>query len=88
MHRMILGSKEMAEGPFGAVIGFSKIELIAVTNRKAQKIFRGRIWGDTGFVHLGLDVHDMSSLQQQLVHQNIEFKCDMRFFSKDTEIPM
>ncbi|MEY3505155.1 MAG: hypothetical protein RL349_1753 [Bacteroidota bacterium] len=76
VQRMILGTKEMAEGPFGAVIGFSKVELIAVSNRKAQKIFRGRIWGDTGFVHLGLDVQDMSSLQQQLLHRHIEFECD------------
>jgi catechol 2,3-dioxygenase-like lactoylglutathione lyase family enzyme len=76
VQRLILGTKEMAEGPFGAVIGFSKIELIATTQRKGLKIFRGRIWGDTGFVHLGLDVHDMRNLQKQLSRNHIEFKCD------------
>lgn len=76
VERVILGTKEMATGPFGAVIGFSKIELIAVTQRKAQKIFRGRIWGDTGFVHLGLDVFDMVVLQQKLLAKGIEVKCD------------
>jgi catechol 2,3-dioxygenase-like lactoylglutathione lyase family enzyme len=76
LHRVILGTKKEAEGPFGGLIGFSKIELIASTQRKGQKIYRGRIWGDTGFVHLGLDVHDMSSLQQELSRNNIEFKCN------------
>ena len=76
VERVILGTKEIATGPFGAVIGFSKIELLAVPHRKAQKIFRGRIWGDTGFVHLGLDVFDMVVLQQKLLANRIDMKCD------------
>ncbi len=76
VERLILGTKEMATGPFGAVIGFSKIELIAAPHRNAQKIFRGRIWGDTGFVHLGLDVFNMTGLQSELKANAIEVHCD------------
>lgn len=76
LERVILTSNEPAKGPFGGVIGFSKIELICTPQRKGQKIFRGRIWGDIGFVHLGLDVYDMRGLQAQLKTNGIEFNCD------------
>lgn len=74
--RVILGTKTAAEGPFGAVIGCSKLELISTPNRKGQKIFRNRIWGDVGFVHIGLDVLDMKGLAARLAQNDIQFKCD------------
>lgn len=74
--RVILGTKTAAEGPFGAVIGYSRLELIATPNRKGQKIFRNRIWGDVGFVHIGFDIFDMKGLAERLAQNNIEFKCD------------
>jgi catechol 2,3-dioxygenase-like lactoylglutathione lyase family enzyme len=74
--RVILGTKTAAEGPFGAVIGYSTLELIATPNREGQKIFRNRIWGDVGFVHIGLDIFDMKGLAERLAQNNIAFKCD------------
>lgn len=74
--RVILGTKTAAQGPFGAVIGYSKLELISTPNRKGQKIFRNRIWGDVGFVHIGLDVVDMRGLAAQLAQKNIQLQCD------------
>ncbi len=76
VERVILGTKEPARGPFGAVIGSSKIELICSHKRPVQKIFRGRIWGDIGFVHLGLDVFDMAGLQSELKANAIDIHCD------------
>lgn len=76
VQRVVLSTRHAAEGPFGALIGYTQIELICTPNRKGQKIFRGRIWGDTGFVHLGLDVCDMTSLQGKLIANNIAIDCD------------
>lgn len=76
IERVILSTQNSASGPFGAVIGFSKIELVCTHKRKTQKIYRGRIWGDTGFVHLGLDINDMKGLQQKLLLNNVVFHCD------------
>lgn len=76
VERVILGTKEPARGPFGAVIGSSIIELICSHKRPRQKIFRGRIWGDIGFVHLGLDVFDMAGLQKELKANAIDIHCD------------
>lgn len=76
VQRVILTTSQMAKGPFGAVIGYSLIELICTPQRIGQKIFRGRIWGDVGFVHIGLDVFDMRGLADVLAQKNIQFKCD------------
>jgi catechol 2,3-dioxygenase-like lactoylglutathione lyase family enzyme len=76
VQRVILTTSQLAKGPFGAVIGYSLIELICTPQRIGQKIFRGRIWGDVGFVHIGLDVFDMRGLAEVLAQKNIQFKCD------------
>ncbi|MFM7005954.1 MAG: VOC family protein [Flavobacteriales bacterium] len=76
VQRVILSTAKPAEGPFGAMIGYSQLELICTPQRKGQKIFRCRIWGDTGFVHLGLDICDMKGLQLELQSQQIKFACD------------
>lgn len=76
VQRVILTTSQVAKGPFGAVIGYSLIELICTPQRIGQKIFRGRIWGDVGFVHIGLDVFDMRGLADVLAQKNIQFKCD------------
>lgn len=76
VQRVILTSSQVSKGPFGAVIGYSLIELICTPLRVGQKIFRGRIWGDVGFVHIGLDVVDMRGLAAQLAQKNIQLQCD------------
>lgn len=74
--RLILRTARPAAGPFGAVIGYTQLELICTPQRKVQKIFRGRIWADTGFVHLGLDVLNMKGLQALFVGKGIPIRCD------------
>jgi catechol 2,3-dioxygenase-like lactoylglutathione lyase family enzyme len=76
VQRVILTTSQMAKGPFGAVIGYSLIELICTPMRVGQKIFRGRIWGDVGFVHIGLDVFDIRGLAEGLAQKNIQLQCD------------
>ncbi|MEN9700477.1 MAG: hypothetical protein RLZZ301_1675 [Bacteroidota bacterium] len=75
-HRIILSTEQAATGGFGEVIGFSQIELIQAQDRTASKIFKGRIWGDIGFVHLGFDVLGMKALEQKCLEAGFPFLCD------------
>jgi catechol 2,3-dioxygenase-like lactoylglutathione lyase family enzyme len=72
---MIVPSKP-AGGGFAKVTGRNHIELIQVLDRVPNKIFKGRIWGDLGIVHLGLDVKGMKRLGEQLSAKGFPFTCD------------
>ncbi len=74
--RVLLQPSRPAGGGFAKVTGINHIELIQVLSRTTKKIFKGRIWGDLGFVHLGLDVKGMKILEQQLSAKGFPFTCD------------
>ncbi len=74
--RVMLRPSKPTGGGFAKVTGTNYIELIQVLSRKPKKIFKGRIWGDLGFVHLGLDVKGMKQLGQQLAAKGFPFTCD------------
>jgi catechol 2,3-dioxygenase-like lactoylglutathione lyase family enzyme len=63
-------------GGFAKVIGKTFIELIQALDREPNRIFKGRIWGDSGFVHLGLDVKNMADLGSELDAAGFGFRCD------------
>jgi len=49
-----------------------------LTDRKPVKIYADRLWGDTGFVHLGFDVRNMPSLGEKLSSEGHGFTCDTK----------
>jgi catechol 2,3-dioxygenase-like lactoylglutathione lyase family enzyme len=63
-------------GGFAKVIGNTFIELVQCLDRTPARIFKGRIWGDSGFVHLGLDVKKMEELGKDLELAGFGFRCD------------
>jgi catechol 2,3-dioxygenase-like lactoylglutathione lyase family enzyme len=60
--RVLLVASKPTGGGFAKVTGSNCIELVQALDRIPKKIFTGRIWGDLGFVHLGLDVKGMKML--------------------------
>ncbi len=74
--RVMLKPSKPVGGGFAKVTGTNYIELIQVMSRQPKKIFKGRIWGDLGFVHLGLDVKGMKELEKELTNQGFPFTCD------------
>lgn len=74
--RVLLTPSKPTGGGFAKVTGKNYIELIQVLDREPIKIFKGRIWGDTGFAHLGLDVKGMALLGQNLSRKGFPFTCD------------
>ncbi|MFZ9754530.1 MAG: VOC family protein [Bacteroidia bacterium] len=63
-------------GGFGQLVGDSFIELVQALDREPNRTFKGRIWGDSGFVHLGLDVKGMKQLGEKLTAAGFPFRCD------------
>jgi catechol 2,3-dioxygenase-like lactoylglutathione lyase family enzyme len=63
-------------GGFARVMGETFIELVQALDRTPARTFKGRIWGDSGFVHLGLDVKGMKKLGENLGAKGFPFRCD------------
>ena len=74
--RVLLSKSKPTGGGFGKVTGKNYIELVQALDRVPQKIFKGRMWGDYGFVHLGLDVKGMRELEGQMSQKGFPFTCD------------
>lgn len=63
-------------GGFAKVSADTYIELVQAKSYKPNKIYKGRIWGDVGFVHVGLDVRGMKALGEELESKGFGFTCD------------
>jgi len=74
--RVLLSSRKIQGGPFGALLGLSSIELIQSLDRKPKKIFENRLWGDAGFIHLCFDIQDMDALGAEFGSRGFDFTVD------------
>lgn len=74
--RVLLSRSEKPRGPFAPIFGSSSIELVQSLDRKPQKIFRNRFWGDGGFIHLCYDVQGMDDLGDKLKQSGFPFTVD------------
>lgn len=74
--RVLLTHSEPKVGGFSKLFGPSSIELIQCTNRTPQKIFKNRLWGDIGFIHLCFDIKDMDTLEKECNSQGFPFTVD------------
>ena len=63
-------------GGFAKVSADTYIELIQALEYTPKKVWKGRIWGDVGFVHIGMDVRGMYALGEDLDAANFGFTCD------------
>ncbi|MBC7383330.1 MAG: VOC family protein [Bacteroidia bacterium] len=64
--RALLIFENPFKGPFSKLLGNIQIELIQSLDRKGEKIYEGRFWGDPGFIHLCFDVENMNTLKANL----------------------
>ncbi|MBI3234748.1 MAG: VOC family protein, partial [Bacteroidetes bacterium] len=74
--RLLLRKKVAGEGAFGKMLGGIEMELVQALDRKPNKIFEGRCWGDAGYIHLCFDVLDMASLQNKCTQSGFPFTVD------------
>lgn len=74
--RVLLTHSKPLEGPFSELLGPIKIELIQALDGERKAIFKDRIWGDMGFIHLCFDVRNMDDLKQECSDAGYDFTVD------------
>jgi catechol 2,3-dioxygenase-like lactoylglutathione lyase family enzyme len=75
--RVLLRHSKPRLGAFSPVFGTSEIELVQVLDRKPQKIYHERFWGDLGFIHLCFDIRGMDLLREECKHKGFPFTVDV-----------
>jgi len=63
--RVLLQHSKKTVGGFGELYGPSEIELLQVLDREPKKIYKERLWGDLGYIHLCFDVSGMDTLKKE-----------------------
>ncbi len=74
--RVILKNGQKREGAFSRLLGDSEIELVQVLDRTPQLIYKDRLWGDLGFIHLCFDINGMNELRQLCESKGHPFTAD------------
>jgi catechol 2,3-dioxygenase-like lactoylglutathione lyase family enzyme len=74
--RVLLMHSKPRLGSFSRLLGSSVIELIQVTDRKPEQIFKNRHWGDLGFIHICYDIKGMDKLRNECESKGFAFKVD------------
>ncbi|MFA9388780.1 MAG: VOC family protein [Prolixibacteraceae bacterium] len=74
--RVLLRQSKETTSPFSPMFGRSEIELIQVLDREPIDIFKGRIWGDPGFIHLCYDIHGMNDIREEVKAKGFPFTVD------------
>lgn len=81
--RVLLSHSKPREGAFSRLFGNSHIELIQVLDREANKIFKDRLWGDLGFIHLCFDIAGIEAFKQDCEAEGHPFTVDSRAGAAD-----
>lgn len=74
--RVLLKQSSLPGGGFSKLTGSTTIELVQTLDRDPRRIYSGRIWGDSGFVHIGMDVKGMEALGEKLSLAGYAFRCN------------
>jgi catechol 2,3-dioxygenase-like lactoylglutathione lyase family enzyme len=74
--RVLLRHSLTRAGGFAPLLGASEIELVQTFDRKPNKIFANRFWGECGFIQLCYDVNGMDGLKARLATEGYAFTVD------------
>ncbi len=76
LQRVVLRHSKPRKGSFSPLFGSSEIELVKTTERKPNKIYEDRYWGDLGFIHLTFDIIGFSELRDICANAGYPFTVD------------
>jgi len=65
IRRVILSHSKTRKGPFSKLLGKSEVELIQNLDHNPTPLFKDRMWGDIGYIHLCLDIRGMDALRKR-----------------------
>jgi len=76
IRRVILGNASDRKGPFSPLLGRTQIELVQNLEETPRQLFKDRMWGDLGYIHLCYDVTGMDNLKMECQKINHPFTVD------------
>lgn len=74
--RVLLRHSLPRKGAFSPLLGATEIELIQSLDREPLQIYRDRMWGDPGFIHLCFDISHMDALREKCRDLGFSFTVD------------
>jgi len=74
--RVLLKHRKRSVGGFGELLGPTEIELLQVLDREPVKIYKDRLWGDLGYIHLCFDINGMEMLRDEAKNLGFPFTVD------------
>lgn len=74
--RVLLKHSKKRTGAFSTLLRDSTIELVQAIDRKAKKIYKNRLWGDLGYIHLCFDIYGMDELKNECKKAGHPFTVD------------
>ena len=74
--RVLLRRSTQELGGFGELFGPCEIELIQAIDRVPHKIYKDRLWGDLGYIHLCFDVQGMDAHRKDAIGIGHPFTVD------------
>ena len=74
--RVLLKHSARRTGGFAPLLGPSQIELVQLIDEKGRKIYKNRIWGDLGFIHICFDTIGMDLLREEVKSKGFPFTVD------------
>lgn len=74
--RVLLTRSEPSLGAFSELYGPDCIELVQALDRKAERIYEGRFWGDPGFIQVCYDIVGMDAFSRHCQAQGCPFTVD------------
>jgi len=76
LERIWLAPKDRKTSAFSQLLGPTQLELVCDPKNGRTQIFKGRYWGDLGFIHICFDVQNMNSLRKKAKDLGHEFVVD------------
>lgn len=76
VRRVLLQHETPRLGAFSKLLGDTELELVEVKGRTPRKIFKDRLWGDLGFIHLCFDITGMKALREDCKAKGFDFTVD------------
>ncbi len=74
--KVVLKHSREGIGGFAELLGPTQIELVQTLDRQPEKIYKNRLWGDLGYIHICFDVQGMDILRQKAKSMNHPFTVD------------
>jgi len=76
VRRVLLQHSKPRVGAFSKLLGDTELELVEVKSITPRMIFKDRLWGDLGLIHLCFDVNGMKELRENCKAKGFPFTVD------------